>query len=111
MPYRLFLIAAFMIYSSAGVFMKLASMHEPFGRPYFIYLALAFLMLGTYAVMWQFALKRIPLAQAFLFKSMTIVFSLFFAWAIFNEHISFNNIMGSLIIFAGVVLNSYRFAA
>ena len=90
--YLLFLVTAFLIYSSAGIFMKLASMYEPLGQSFLCCLILALLLMGVYAVMWQYALKRIPLARAYLFKSMTIAFSLFFAWAVFNEHISFNNI-------------------
>ena len=106
--YLLLLFIAFLVYSSAGIFTKLASMQEPFSNQYTILIALALTLMGLYAVMWQYALRRIPLSQAYLYKSITIVFTLLFAYEIFKENISLNNVVGCVLIFLGVILNSNR---
>lgn len=103
----LLLIAAFLIYSTTGVFSKMASMHEMLSLSYIQYFSLVILAMGGYAVLWQLILKRVDLSKAFLFKSLTVIFSLFFAWSIFDETISLKNILGCLFIISGIVLNSF----
>ena len=104
----LLLIVAFLIYSTTGIFTKMASMQEMLSIPYIQYFALVILSMAVYAVLWQIILKRVELTQAYLFKSLTVVFSLFFAWSIFHEVITLKNLIGCGFIVAGIVLNSYR---
>lgn len=102
----LLLVIAFLIYSTTGVFSKMASMHEMLSMSYIQYFSLVILAMGVYAVLWQLILKRVDLAKAFLFKSLTVVFSLFFAWSIFDEIITIKNLIGCAFIVSGIVLNS-----
>lgn len=102
----LLLIVAFLIYSTTGVFSKMASMHEMLSLSYIQYFSLVILAMGLYAILWQFILKKVDLAKAFLFKSLTVVFSLFFAWSIFDEIITIKNLIGCAFIVSGIVLNS-----
>lgn len=104
----LLLIVAFLIYSMTGIFTKMSSMQEMLSIPYIQYFALVILSMAVYAVLWQIILKRVELTQAYLFKSLTVVFSLFFAWSIFHEVITLKNLIGCGFIVAGIVLNSYR---
>ena len=89
----LLLTVAFLIYSATGIFTKLASMQDPMGVAWLQYLAMAFVALGTYAVLWQFILGRVALSQAFLFKST-------------DERISLQNIVGAILIIVGIILNA-----
>ena len=106
--YLLLLPVAFFIYSSTGVFMKLASMHQMLSTQYLLYFAFVIIAMGIYAVLWQIILKKLALSRAYLFKSLAVLFSLFFAWSIFHEIVTLKNIVGCALIIAGIVLNSYR---
>lgn len=97
------LLLVFFIYSSASVLMKFSSSSESMASV-MLYLAGAFFVLGVYAVSWQQILKNTPLSVAFMFKSVTILYGMFFAALIFDEKISIFNIMGALMIMAGIVV-------
>ena len=86
--------------------MKLASMEDFMSIAYLLRLFCVILAMSTYAIFWQVLLKKVPLTQAFLFKSITVLFTLFFAFSIFKESISLNNIIGALFIIAGIIVNS-----
>lgn len=100
------LIIAFLIYSCSGVFSKLASTEEFLSIGYLKFFFLLIASLAVYAVMWQLILKRIQLSQAFLCKSMTVVFSLMLAHFFFGENISLKNMLGAALIVTGIVLGS-----
>lgn len=100
------LTVAFMIYSTSGVFLKFAANEKFLSLEYLIFFALVIFVLGVYAILWQIILKTIPLSQAFLFKGMTVVFSLVYAFIIFSETLSWNNLVGCVLIMAGIIVNS-----
>ena len=102
----LILIATFLLYSTTGVFLKLASNTEFLSWEYLTFFALIIGLLGIYAVLWQMILKKIPLSQAFLFKSMTVVFSLVYACLLFKETLSCKNILGAVFVIMGIIINS-----
>ena len=100
------LVIAFLIYSMTGVFVKSASLEDFLSSAYLLRLFWAVLALGIYAILWQICLKKVPLSQAYLFKSMTVLFGLVFAYTFFNEEISLMNIVGALFIIMGIIVNS-----
>ena len=100
------LIVAFLIYSTTGIFSKLASMQEMLSISYIRYFSLVILALGLYAILWQIILKKVDLAKAFLFKGLTMVFGLFWAWSIFDEVVTLNNVLGCTLILSGIIINS-----
>lgn len=102
------LIIAFFIYSTTGVFSKMASTKEFLSISYISLLALVIISMGLYAILWQVILKKVPLNQAFLFKSMTVLFSLSFAFIIFDEDITKRNVIGSCFIITGIVINALK---
>lgn len=61
-------------------------------------------VMGLYAVLWQQILKRIELSLAYMFKGTSIVFVMLLAYILFGEQITWNNIIGAIIIISGIVL-------
>ena len=55
-------------------------------------------------MLWQQVLKRIELSTAYLFKGTTLIFTMLFAALLFGEAITIPNIIGSVIIIAGITL-------
>ena len=102
----LLLVTAFLIYSTTGIFTKFASGEEFLSMTYIFFLSMVIVAMGIYAIMWQLILKRVPLSQAYLYKSMTVLFSLFFAFSIFNEEVTLKNMLGAVLIISGIIVNS-----
>lgn len=100
----LFLTFAVAIYSSAGFFSKLASGYDLLSVPYIGCLGGVIIVLGIYAVLWQMALKRVPLNQAYLFRSLGVVFGLAIAYFAFHELISWQNLLGAAIVLCGLLI-------
>ena len=66
-------------------------------------------VMGLYAILWQQILKRIELSLAYMFKGISIVFVMLLAHIIFGEQITWNNIIGAIIIILGIVLYAHSF--
>lgn len=65
-------------------------------------------VMGVYAILWQQVLKRIELSMAYMFKGTSIVFVMLLAYVLFGEQITWNNIVGAIIIIVGIVLFAYN---
>ena len=100
------LVVAFLVYSTTGVFTKLASGEVFLSIGYLSYFVLVMLTMGIYAILWQIALKRVSLTQAYLFKGTTVLFSLVLAALVFHECITWKNVLGAGLIVFGIVVNS-----
>ena len=97
-----------LLFSLTGIFSKLASiqynkngLHTPL-----LYL-FAFLMLancGVYALAWQKIIKKFSLSTAYAHRSVYLIWSQVWAVLIFHESLSWNNILGMLIVLAGVMV-------
>jgi len=70
-------------------------------NPYYI---ISLFILGLQAIFWQLALKQYNLSFAYLFTSLIYPIILIISYFIYNENISMNNIIGSLIIVVGVII-------
>ena len=101
----LFLIIAFFIYSIVGIFSKMASFQDFLTFWYCLYIVCIIILLTVYAIFWQMILNKIPLSQAYLYKSITIIFSLLFAYSIFGESITWKNFIGVMLIITGLFFN------
>ena len=100
----LFLMLTVAIYSSAGFFSKLASGYDFLSLFYICCLGGVITILGVYAVLWQIALKKIPLNQAYLFRSLGVVYGLAIAYFIFQETITWGNLLGGGIVLGGLLV-------
>ena len=89
----------------SSVFIKFAGQYETLSREFIIFYVLAIGCLGIYAIMWQFLLELIPLTTAYLRKGILYILILFWSVLLFKEHVTVNNIIGSIIIIAGISLH------
>lgn len=100
----LFLSLSIAVYSSADFFSKLASGYVFLSLPYICCLGGVIIVLGIYTALWQMALKRVPLNQAYLFRSLGMVFGLAIAYLAFHESISWQNLLGAAIVLCGLLI-------
>ena len=69
----------------------------------FIYVGLLFI----YAYFWQKVIKKVSLSSAYLNKGLLLFWNLLWAFVLFSEKITINNILGVLIICMGTILVNY----
>ena len=98
------LIGINMLYACVSLFTKYASQQEFMSWNYMLGLIGAVMVMGVYAVLWQQVLKRIELSLAYIFKGSSLIFVMLLANVIFGEQITWNNIVGAIIIISGIVL-------
>lgn len=91
-------------FSFCSVFSKLASSQQFLSFKFIMYYGISLLILGVYAILWQQILKKMPLTIAFINKGITIIWGMILGVLIFNETITFNMIIGSIIILIGIIL-------
>lgn len=101
------LIIINLLYACVSIFTKLASQQEFMSWEYVLTFFGAVMVMGVYAVLWQQILKRIELSVAYMFKGTSIIFVMLLAYLLFGEQITWNNILGAIIIIAGIVLFAY----
>ena len=82
----------------------MASRHELLSWPYFLWITGAVAVMGLYALQWQQVIAKMPLSMAYMFKGTSLVFVLLISALLFGESITTNNMIGSAIIIAGIVL-------
>ena len=96
--------ASIFVYSLSGLFSKLASSYVFLSYPYILCLIGVVGVLGCYAVLWQVALKKIPLSRAYPFRSLSIVFGLAIAFFAFHEIVTWQNFIGCFIVIVGLLI-------
>ena len=99
-----FISFAVAVYSLSGLFSKLASSCDFLSYSYFLCLLGVIGVLGSYAILWQIALKRISLSQAYPFRSLSIVFGLAIAYFAFHEVVTWQYLIGCLIVLFGLLI-------
>lgn len=104
----LFLLITNLIYATVGIFTKLASLQVFMSWRYLFAFVGAVGVIGIYAILWQQIIRRIELSTAYMFKGTTIIFTMLFAHWLFGEQITWNNIVGAIIIIVGIVLFAYN---
>lgn len=95
-----------LLYSTGGIFSKLAASEDLFSLKFCIYYVIIIALLGGYALGWQQIIKRMPLTTAFANKAITVVWGLMWGILIFDEKITAGKIVGAMLVIAGVVLFS-----
>src|SRR5574344_810532 len=91
-----------LFFSFCSVFSKLASSEVFLSFKFILYYGISLLILGIYAILWQQILKRMPLTVAFINKGITIIWGMILGILIFNETVTINMIIGSIIILPGI---------
>lgn len=100
----LFLHILLIIYSFCNVFSKLASNYEFLSVKFCLFYAISLLILGVYAILWKQVLKNFTLTTAFINKAITIIWGMILGFIIFNEEITLGMVLGSIIIFIGILI-------
>ncbi len=96
--------AILLLYSFVGVFMKLAFNNDFLSFYFLLFAGLAVMFLGIYAILWQQVLKKLPLTVAFTNKAICIAWGMLWGALFLGDNITWYKIVGSIIVFAGVVL-------
>lgn len=98
---------AVILYTFSGIAGKFAAGYDILSLQFIFFIGLELFILGCYAVVWQQIIKRFPLSIAYVNRAMAIFWSTLWAFIIFGERITWKNILGVIIIFAGImVVNS-----
>ncbi len=100
----LFMQAAVVIYTFSSVANKKAAQQEVMSKPYILFWLLVVFILGVYAVLWQQIIKKFKLSVAYANRSMSILWTMIWSVFIFGETISLQNIIGVVMVIAGVIL-------
>lgn len=98
------LVGINLIYACTYICMKMASPHEFLSAPYILWILGAVGVMGVYAVLWQQVLTRVPLSTAYMFKGTSLVFVLLLSALLLGEGITWQNVLGSIIIISGIIL-------
>ena len=91
-----------LVYSFSDIVSKLASGKDFLSFEFIFLYGMVIFTLGIYAIFWQQILKKIPLITAYANKSVTIIWGMIFGALIFKEQISWNQILGAIVIIIGV---------
>ncbi|MBR0133681.1 transporter [Candidatus Saccharibacteria bacterium] len=95
---------AIFILSLASLCSKKASTYDFMSWGFVLFYGGVIAALFVYAIIWQQALKRMPLVVAFANKVATLFWSLIYGVLLFGEGIRPNMIIGILIVVVGVIL-------
>lgn len=90
--------------SIQGVFSKLAGREKALSPKWFLFFGLMFLAMLLFALAWQQVLKHMSLTFAFTNKPVTIIWGLLWGIVIFGERVSWNMILGSVVILIGIMV-------
>ena len=103
-PMVLALLGINFLYASTGVFCKMASRQAMGSFGYWLCVGGALGVLGTYAVLWQQILARVPISSAYMFRGTALVFALCLAAVLWGESITCHNLAGAAILAVGITL-------
>lgn len=92
------------VYTLAGVCGKYAANYEVLSIQFICIYCIEVAILGVYAIMWQQIIKNTTIFVAYANKGTALLWSLLWAVFLFKETISLNNIIGIIVVTAGVLL-------
>jgi drug/metabolite transporter (DMT)-like permease len=92
------------LFSLGGVCAKMAAGHPGLSVPFLFWYSLVIFNLGIYAIVWQQIIKYLPSKTAYANKAITIVWGLFWGVFLFTEAITWQMIVGAIVVIIGVVL-------
>ena len=98
------LIGINLIYACTAIFTKMASRYGFLSWNYILWVLGAVMVMGVYALLWQQVIVRMPISTAYMFKGTSLIFVLLFSVLLFGEAITLNNVIGAVIIIAGIIL-------
>lgn len=100
----LILHGSLMVNSLSGVCSKLAANERFLSLHWAFFYGLALFIMFAYAIVWQQVLKRMSLSVAYANKPVSLAWGMIWGVLIFRETITWNMIVGALIICAGICI-------
>lgn len=100
--YILLLQGAVVLYTFTDIAAKLASGYAFLSPGFILCYGAEMLLLGIYAIVWQQIIKKVDISVAYSNRASAIFWSTLWAALVFSEHISLKNIIGIVLIFAGI---------
>ena len=92
------------LYSFSAVFGKFSAFYKIMSWQWILLYGCSLGVLMLYSVIWQLILERISLSQAYMSKGFYYGFILLWSALIFPETITWNKILGVIIITIGIVV-------
>ncbi len=102
LKYLILLHIVLAIYSFMGIASKLAAAEPFLSFKFILYYGAVIVTLFLYALVWQQLLKKLPLITAYANKAVTVIWGVIWGFIFFSEPITWQKILGALIIVAGV---------
>ena len=99
----LLLFGTFFIYSISGIFAKFAALQVTIVKTFF-FIAIEFIVLVFYALVWQQVLKKFQLTIAMSCKGVTLLYALCWSVFIFHETLTIWNIIGAILVIIGIMV-------
>jgi drug/metabolite transporter (DMT)-like permease len=93
-----------LLFSLGGICSKMAGKYDFLSFWFIFFYGLVILNLGVYAIVWQQIIKHLPLNTAYSNKAITIVWGILWGVIFFQEKITWNMILGAVIVIIGVIL-------
>ena len=97
-----FMQGAVIVYSFSGVFQKLASRYPMISIHFLLFYGCSIGVLFVYAILWQMILRKVPLTTAYSNRAVSMIWSMVWSVLMFKESISWNQILGAIVICYGV---------
>ena len=95
------------LYTLSSVAAKKASNYSLQDSGFWGWILVEYAILGFYAIIWQQIIKRMELSIAYTNRAVAIFWSMLWAFLLFKEQITFQNLLGIALIFIGTwVVNS-----
>jgi len=104
--FRLILLLqmAVLLFACSTLLSKFAAQHAILSWPWILLYGAGVFLLAVYALCWQQFLKRMPLVTVYANRASAMFWSMIFGAVIFHESITWNMIVGVLVIFGGIYL-------
>lgn len=93
----------FFISSLSGVCSKMAARQTDI-KGFVLWYGAVLCIMVVYSIAWQQILKKMPLAVAYANKAVGLMWGMFWGSVLFKEKISWNMLLGGVIIFAGIYM-------
>lgn len=102
-PYLILNLILF-FYSLGSICSKIASGKQFLTFEFILFYGLSLFTLAVYALLWQQVIKKVPLNIAYANKAITLVWGMIWGAVVFKEQITLANIIGAVVVLAGVLL-------
>lgn len=94
----------FLIYALSLMCMKYAWNFQYTSISFYLCFSFSFVLLFIYAFYWQKVLMKFSLSEAYIHKSVMIIYGFLIGFFLFHERITFQMLIGSLCILYGIII-------